>query len=57
MTFRTKAEADAWLTHTEADMRRGDWIDPEAGRMPFELYAKRWLAERPLSLDPPIDLG
>ena len=27
-TFRTKADAIAWLDATRTDIRRGDWIDP-----------------------------
>lgn len=29
-TFRTKAEAERWLTRTEADILDGDWMDPAA---------------------------
>jgi integrase len=36
-----------WLTHTEADIKRGDWIDPDAGRVPFAEYAEAWINERP----------
>ncbi len=46
-TFRTKSEADAWLAAARADLERGTWIDPEAGRITLEEYAWRWLAERP----------
>jgi Phage integrase, N-terminal SAM-like domain len=47
-TFPTKADADAWLVNVEADMLRGDWFDPDAGRQPFGPYGKQWIAERPL---------
>jgi integrase len=49
VTFRTKTDADAWLGVVEADMRRGVWIDPDAGRVAFGPYAKQWITERPLA--------
>jgi integrase len=49
MTFRTKTDADVWLANVEADVSRGDWIDPFAGQLAFGPYAKRWIAERPLA--------
>ncbi|WP_062648397.1 tyrosine-type recombinase/integrase [Streptomyces maremycinicus] len=41
---KQKRLADAWLTHTEADMARGQYIDPQAARVTFREYAERWLA-------------
>jgi integrase len=46
-TFATKTDADIWLTMKEAEIRKGDWLNPEAGTVPFEEYAKSWVAERP----------
>ena len=46
-TFRTKREADAYLAAVRADLDRGSWIDPDAGKLAFEGYARRWLTERP----------
>lgn len=46
-TFRTKREADAYLASVRSDVDRGSWIDPDAGRVTFEEYSSRWLAERP----------
>jgi integrase len=46
-TFERRRDAEVWLTHTEADMQRGDWIDPDAGRVPFGEYAEAWINERP----------
>ena len=46
-TFRTKREADAYLASVRADVDRGSWIDPDAGKVTFEEYSSRWLAERP----------
>lgn len=34
-TFRTKADAHAWLATTEVDLLRGAWVDPTGGRIPF----------------------
>jgi integrase len=45
-TFRTKADAHAWLATTEVDLLRGAWVDPTGGRIPFGEYAQRWLAQR-----------
>jgi integrase len=46
-TFATKTDADVWLTLKEAEIRSGDWLDPDAGAVSFEEYAKSWVAERP----------
>jgi integrase len=45
-TFRTKAEANQWLSTVEADRARGLWIDPRAGRVPLDEYARRWLESK-----------
>ena len=46
-TFPTKGSAEAWLTNVEADMLRGEWRDPDAGRVPLDEFAERWIRERP----------
>jgi integrase len=46
-TFATKTEAERWLSLTEAEIIRDDWIDPDAGRVSFIQYAQSWVAERP----------
>ena len=33
-------------TPSSAAIRRGDWIDPELGRISFARYAELWLAQR-----------
>jgi hypothetical protein len=38
-TFETKAEANAFLDAMSASIHRGDWIDPEFGRISFGDYA------------------
>lgn len=46
-TFRTKTEAAEWLVDKEAEIRAGDWINPEAGKVRLEEYGKDWIKERP----------
>jgi integrase len=46
-TFPSKTDAEVWLTLKEAEIRNEDWIDPDAGRVPFAQYAKAWIEERP----------
>jgi integrase len=46
-TFANKADASKWLALTQAELLRGGWIDPEAGRVPFPAYAAEWIDERP----------
>ena len=45
-TFAQKAEANAFLDTVAATIRRGDWVDPELGRISFARYAELWLAQR-----------
>ena len=46
-TFRTKGLADSWLAATRTDLERGNWIDPEAGKVPLADYATTWLKHKP----------
>ena len=46
-TFPTRKSAEQWLTVTEAKILQADWIDPDAGLVPFADYAAAWIAERP----------
>ncbi|MDX3129878.1 tyrosine-type recombinase/integrase [Streptomyces europaeiscabiei] len=48
-TFRTKKDADDWLADKQTEMRRGDWHDPDAGKIPFGEYAAAWIKERELT--------
>ncbi|WP_301130067.1 tyrosine-type recombinase/integrase [Streptomyces cacaoi] len=41
---RQKRQAERWLTHTAADMSRGEYVDPRAARITFQQYAERWVA-------------
>ena len=42
MTFATKGDARAFLSAVEADIRRGAWIDPSAGRLLVWELADEW---------------
>lgn len=47
-TYRTKTEAEDRLVEIEADVHRGEWIDPDAGRISLTEYAEKWIGERDL---------
>jgi hypothetical protein len=42
-TFASKGDAARWLVMVEADMARGQYVDPRAGRITFGEWAKEWL--------------
>jgi integrase len=46
-TFATKADARAFLSSVESDIRRGVWIDPWGGRLRVRELAEEWLASNP----------
>jgi integrase len=46
-TFPTKTDADIWLTVQEAEIRSGDWINPDTGKISLTDYARAWIDERP----------
>ncbi|SFS79988.1 Phage integrase, N-terminal SAM-like domain [Streptomyces harbinensis] len=48
-TFATKTDAEVWLAQVRADLTRGDWRDPDAGKVDFGTYAVRWVEERDLA--------
>ncbi|MGN6251054.1 MAG: tyrosine-type recombinase/integrase [Marmoricola sp.] len=43
-TFRRKVEADRFAAMVSADIVRGHYIDPDAGKVRFDEYANEWLA-------------
>ncbi len=45
-TFKTKADALVRLSTIDADLHRGAWIDPNAGKTTLDEYAGRWLEQR-----------
>ncbi|GAA0614017.1 site-specific integrase [Streptomyces crystallinus] len=40
---RQKRLADQWLAQIEADMARGEYIDPRASRTTFRQFAEKWV--------------
>ena len=44
-TFTSKGDAEIWLTMKEAEIRRGDWTDLEAGKVRFGDYAANWVSD------------
>ncbi|ABD10581.1 site-specific recombinase XerD [Frankia casuarinae] len=46
-TFARKSEAERYLTLIEGQILRGEWIDPERGKVTLTDYAARWIVERP----------
>jgi integrase len=42
----TKADALAFLSTVETDLRRGAWIDPGVGKTKLSTYAEEWLKQR-----------
>lgn len=56
MTFARRQDAEKYLTLLEAQMVRGEWTDPERGKVRLEDYAQRWITERPGLRPRTIDL-
>jgi hypothetical protein len=53
MTFRTKADADRYLSGIELDQLRGAWHDPEpAQRVTLREWSRRWLEQHATTLTP-----
>lgn len=46
-TFPTKRDAEVWLAKTEVEILGDQWLDPDAGSIPFGEYARDWIEERP----------
>jgi integrase len=55
-TFRTKGDAERWLTLVEAELERGQWTDPERQQARLAAFGDRWIAERPGLRPRTIDL-
>ena len=47
-SFATERAAERWLVQTEADILRGDWLDPDGGKVELREYIADWLRERDL---------
>src|SRR5947209_13159372 len=46
-TFDRRTEAKAFLAALEADVRRGNWLDPALAERPFAEVAAAWLKSNP----------
>lgn len=46
-TFPDKTSADKWLTLKEAEIIKGEWINPDDGKVTLSEYARTWIDERP----------
>jgi integrase len=46
-TFPRKDEAGRWLIFAQAQMIRGEWIDPDHGKVIVADYARLWIRQRP----------
>jgi len=49
-TYPTKTDANTWLSTVEADLLRGEWIDPLLGKVKLAEYGDRWIKERELGV-------
>ncbi len=43
-SFKRKVDADRFAATVSADLVRGQYVDPDAGKVLFETYARKWLA-------------
>ncbi|MTD56877.1 tyrosine-type recombinase/integrase [Amycolatopsis pithecellobii] len=48
-TFPGKRDAEQWLSVVEAEIIRGDWMNPELGRVPFSEFGANWIRQRKVS--------
>ena len=49
-TFARKADAARWLMLKEAEIHRGEWVDPDDASISFGNYAHQWLHDRVLKV-------
>jgi integrase len=52
LTFSTKRDATRWLTLKAAEIERGEWINPDAGKITLGEWGARWLGSVRPSLKP-----
>lgn len=45
-TFRTRREAETFISTQRADRSRGSWVDPRRGSVTFAEWSERWLMQR-----------
>ena len=46
-TFGRKSDAERWLSLVESQIYKGEWSDPDRGKVRLADYAAAWIAERP----------
>jgi integrase len=46
-TFGSKTDAERWLTVKEAETLKGDWTNPDDGKVTLTEFGATWIAERP----------
>jgi integrase len=46
-TFVRKEDAKRFVSTVEADLARGDWLDPKLAKTPFKVVADAWFATNP----------
>jgi Phage integrase, N-terminal SAM-like domain len=46
-TFSRQKDADAWLARIQTEMARGEWVNPDGGKVTLGEYADAWLREHP----------
>ena len=47
-TFKTKADANAYLATQESDIVRETWKTPKHARVTLGEYGRTWIAQRPI---------
>lgn len=45
--FERKRDAERYLSLIEGEQLRGEWVDPERGKVRLQDYAEIWIAQRP----------
>lgn len=45
-SYPLKKSAQVWADEQESAMRRGDWVDPNAGKITLEVWRDKWLKTR-----------
>lgn len=45
-SFKKKVDAETFKSTVEADVLRGTYLDPDAGKITFKSYAERWITDQ-----------
>ncbi|MEU8058786.1 hypothetical protein [Microbispora bryophytorum] len=51
-TFTKRRDAERWLTLKEAEVARGEWINPDEAKITVKEWGERWLTSVNPSLKP-----